>query len=367
MRTHWIAFVMATLTAAGAADWPSHYTRRKAIAIDRTKVAGTLANFPVLISLTDANLQALAKADGSDILFTAADGVTKLNHELQQYNNATGELVAWVNVPSLSDASDTVLYLYYGHAGAAAQQNAAAVWDASYKGVYHFGNGTAASMADATANGRNGTNTGSPAAVAGKVGGAVSYSGSGQYTTLSATGLPTGASARSIECWVNPQSTGSGWYTAGFDLGNNGVADAAFFFKRNGTDLVAGGAGSAANITVANFFNSVNVWRHLALTYDGATLRLYTDGAANGTKARTLNTSYVGARIAAASSGGGEQWIGHVDEARITSSALSAEWIATEYNNQNAPGTFYSIGAQEITTALPAVTVLNPIPTAIVW
>jgi MSHA biogenesis protein MshQ len=36
-----------------------------------------------------------------------------------------------------------------------------------------------------------------------------------------------------------------------------------------------------------------------------------------------------------------------VDEVRISSTARSAGWIATEYSNQNAPSTFLAIGAQE--------------------
>jgi hypothetical protein len=36
-----------------------------------------------------------------------------------------------------------------------------------------------------------------------------------------------------------------------------------------------------------------------------------------------------------------------VDEFRISNSARSAAWIATEYNNQNAPAAFLSLGSQQ--------------------
>ena len=36
---------------------------------------------------------------------------------------------------------------------------------------------------------------------------------------------------------------------------------------------------------------------------------------------------------------------GAVDELRISNIARSVNWILTEYNNQNSPGTFYSVGA----------------------
>jgi len=43
----------------------------------------------------------VGKADGTDILFAASDGVTKLNHQIELYNGATGQLIAWVNLPAL--------------------------------------------------------------------------------------------------------------------------------------------------------------------------------------------------------------------------------------------------------------------------
>jgi hypothetical protein len=37
---------------------------------------------------------------------------------------------------------------------------------------------------------------------------------------------------------------------------------------------------------------------------------------------------------------------GILDEVRIAPAVMSANWIATEYANQNSPSTFYAIGAQ---------------------
>ena len=84
-----------------------------------------LTDFPLLITLTDVDLKDAAhaghvgQADGGDLLFTSADGTTQLDHEIESYDPATGTLVAWVKVPTLSPATDTVLYLYYGNAAAA--------------------------------------------------------------------------------------------------------------------------------------------------------------------------------------------------------------------------------------------------------
>ena len=113
------------------------WTNRKKITVNTGVVTGTPTNFPMLVSVTDSNLQAVARTDGHDILFTAADGVTKLSHEIELYDPTTGTLAAWVSVPSLTGG--TGLYVYYGNSGSVDQQQATAVWDSNYKGVYHFG------------------------------------------------------------------------------------------------------------------------------------------------------------------------------------------------------------------------------------
>jgi hypothetical protein len=41
-------------------------------------------------------------------------------------------------------------------------------------------------------------------------------------------------------------------------------------------------------------------------------------------------------------------WDGKLDEFRIYDGVLSAGWISTEYNNQNNPAMFYTVGVEEI-------------------
>ncbi|HXA64503.1 MAG TPA: DUF2341 domain-containing protein, partial [Bryobacteraceae bacterium] len=157
-------FASASLTLIPAAGWYNYsWTNRKTITIDHTRVSGssTLTNFPVLVSVTDVNLKTLAnggsvgKADGTDILFTASDGSTKLSHQIETYSATTGQLMAWVRVPLLSPSTNTVLFVYYGNGSAADQQNRAGVWDSNYEGVWHLPNGTTLSGTDSTGNGNN--------------------------------------------------------------------------------------------------------------------------------------------------------------------------------------------------------------------
>ena len=43
---------------------------------------------------------------------------------------------------------------------------------------------------------------------------------------------------------------------------------------------------------------------------------------------------------------GGQYFNGSLDEVRISNTVRSADWIATEYNNQSSPSAFYTIGLQ---------------------
>ena len=129
------------------------------------------------ILATTANGGHVASTTGADILFTDASGLTKINYERESYASTTGQLVAWVQVPSLSPTTDTVLYMYYGNStgGLADQRSASATWDSSYKGVYHLPNGVNLSASDSTTV-NNGTISSATAAT-GQVDGAASFGG----------------------------------------------------------------------------------------------------------------------------------------------------------------------------------------------
>ena len=131
---------------------------RKKITIDHTKVVANLTNFPLLINLaSDSDLANHAQDDGDDIYFTSSDETTHLNHEIEKFDGATGELVAWVNIPSLSASADTELYMYYGNASASSQQDVTNVWDSSYQGVWHLDETGTGTRYDSTSDDNDGT------------------------------------------------------------------------------------------------------------------------------------------------------------------------------------------------------------------
>jgi hypothetical protein len=98
--------------------YSSQWQYRKEISIYPSQVSAALTSFPVLVNVTDSNLQSNAQASGNDIIFTACDGKTPLNYEIEKYTSATGSLVAWVKVPALYDTPNDIIYMYYGNPNA---------------------------------------------------------------------------------------------------------------------------------------------------------------------------------------------------------------------------------------------------------
>ena len=174
----------------------------KPITIDRTMIpAGcgtTLANYPMLFSSTDADLARTTSGgkvtdlEGDDIIFRGLDDTTcggvglapcTLDHEIESYTSTagTGTLVAWVRIPAvktndLANASDTVIYMYYGDSTVTSPtQNPTGVWDANFKGVWHLKEVTGAIAVDSTSNPNDATAVNNPVASTGQIGGALTF------------------------------------------------------------------------------------------------------------------------------------------------------------------------------------------------
>src|SRR6185295_1188673 len=163
--------------------------------------------------------------------------------------------------------------------------------------------------------------------------GCLSFGGVNQYVNLGTPDLPAGSSARSICGWARSNTTAAGyrWIVA---YGSPGTGQ-AMVLGMNGTTLYGGGY--ADDLTVAGFWDGN--WHHLALTYDGATARLYADGTERSNGAKTWNlvagAAYIGRQI----NGAGEYWNGLIDDVRVYNRALTAAEIAALSAGSAGPAT----------------------------
>ncbi|MFW6120324.1 MAG: DUF2341 domain-containing protein [Petrotogales bacterium] len=340
---------------------------RKKITIDYSQVAGDLTNFPVLISTLDTDLLDKAQDDGNDILFMEGSGVAnKLYHEIEKYDGSSGELIAWLNVPSVSANEDTALYLYYGNSGCSNQQFSERVWDRNYKAVFHMNQPSSEhKIIDSTGNNNDGIECGNPTYQAsGKIGYAIEFDRDGDFfncgnvidmgtTDFSLFALGTiyslsndekpkivgkmkpgypytgyhmgcskekhskdfavGVDAGANHHWA-PSPDNTGWDDGNTWLFFNGRRD--YDYPNNGDStlyLDFPGQGESSSDTVSNVGNIDN---------NG---NLYIGGVANK-----------------------HSWDGKIDEVRITNGICRSDtWIETSYNTMNDPSSFLSFGFEE--------------------
>jgi signal peptidase I len=110
------------------------WANRKPIVLDAAQVDADINDYVLFVDLIDARLQSAAQADADDIVFTGADGTTRLDHVVETYDPGTGTLRAWVRVPVVSSSVDTELFIYYGNPTATDQNDPVAVFGSNADG-----------------------------------------------------------------------------------------------------------------------------------------------------------------------------------------------------------------------------------------
>lgn len=347
----------------GANDWYNFSWKYKTkITIDHTKVGASLTDFPVLISSTNADWATTGnggkaeQSDGDEFLFTASDNITKLSHEIEKYDPATGEIIAWVKVPSVSSSADTDINLYFGNASCQDQRDITGAWS-EYLGVWHMNEASGATVDDATSTNADLTSTSSSNVTAsGKFMKARTFNGSSDSLDKAAT-TSFDFTNGSISMWIyatwpdnpgyNPCPIASRDSSTRFSFhigSGGGEASTAYIGMWNGSQHVVAN-GSAF---------SKSAWHLLNITINSGVTKYYIDGAQFGSNtnigvgATTNRAFHIGS-----STGSAERWVGNLDETRVSSTVRASEWIAAEYANQNSPATFYALGTTEDSDTTP--------------
>lgn len=354
MRLAWLAL----LCACGRVDfdplasaWPG-WPYRVPVVIDHTKVAGDLADFPVLIAIRDPALVAHA---AGHVAFTDAAGAP-LAFELEHDAADPASTIAWVKVPVVSATADTTLYLYYGNATAPDQAQPREVWTNGFAGVYHFGDGTALDVHDATAM-NDATNSGATP-IAGMIAGAADLDGMSNVTTPTA-GLDTMPGAvNTVTYWLYflpPFGRGTvSFYTGTTVYDVWFVADGCEGFNTGQGEVLGTTATGLAGRWVyvaAVFYNGVPVYDPAQPAHSNA---LYLDGVAQPLSfSCSPGTPVAGGVLAQLHWGSNLQgatnyrMAGHLDEGRFAVGTRSAAWIQTEFANQGDPAGFVTVGPEQ--------------------
>jgi hypothetical protein len=343
------------------------FAYQKTITIDHNQVSGSgsLLNFPILIDLYDTDLHDSSKVqvDGDDIRFASTTGEW-YDHEIdyfdRSFNTTHAHLTAWVRIPSLSTSSDTTIRMYYGNRTMSAQENPTGVWDNNYAGVWHLSEDPAGTIYDSTSSNNQGNSSGgmtSDDLISGQIGLSLSFDGSDDYIDFgNDSSLNIGSGDFAFGMWFMISTV-----TNTSPLGGKGLsgANGKRYIITMGPNAECAPGEIKGEIdddnvskeyakSAAKYDNSI--WHYVVLVRDGTNLRLYINGTeiavesigTYGNLDMPDYSFYIG-RIR----DGVDRWGGQIDEVRISNSARSADWIATEYNNQRNLSSFFSVGDEE--------------------
>jgi hypothetical protein len=340
------------------------FGKRKDFVIAKEKVSSDLSNFPVLIDIYDSDLRTDVQADAADLMFTDSSN-TKLTHEIELFdqagNGTHAHLVTWVNVPTLFNNTDTLVTMYYGNSKILNQQNPEAVWDSSFKGVWHLNDDPSGTVYDSTSNNYDGTSGGSMTPsdlTSGKIGEGIDFDGINDYI-----GFPDPLSTQSmtISCWVYLNAASADWITIAMRSDGSNWFDWQLYARASDAEILAYRAVFRTEYpdtseVGSDIILSTGNWYYINGEHNGTHNLFYVDGALVDVD---TEPDSVGDSDSDVWIGGNEIWgeylQGLIDEVRISPVTRSNAWIATEYNNQYDPTSFYKVGLEDELDKTPPV------------
>lgn len=375
----------STESDTGANWYNASWDKRIKVDIDPTKVPSGLTDFPLYVdlSLLPAGFFSTVKTDGSDIRITTADGVTELPLEIVSIStgSSTGEL--HTKYPYLNGTGTDAIYIYYGNSGASAYAASATygsqnVWNSNYVAVWHNQedpSGSAPQIKDSTANGFDMTSAGSMTSgdsVAGKLAGnALDFDGVDDYTTVGDAAALDLLGQSTVQCWLKSSDLSHG---EGILSKASHTAGTVGWLIGSSTNVVSTGltflqedAASNADVIIEPNTNVADgAWRMIHAVRESAAARLYYNGTLVGSDTSPDDAPGAGTHPVNQGSRGDSGVKSNVvlDEVRLIATDLSADWITTEYNNQNAANTFYSVGSEETGDVPPTLSSTVPVDNA---
>lgn len=321
---------------------------RKAIKYGTAFPGSNLTDFPKLFEISGDTDIAAVLSGGGGVTLTLSDGTTTVPFGLYPSTAlASGNITMRVKLSPLTAATtgDVMAYLYYD-AGQSTSEDKANTVSNSYALFMPFEEdpgGSAPQMFDWVTNSNIGTSSGSMTSsnlVAGEVANCLSFNGSSQYITTTATGS-IGSGDFTLEAWWNRNVTSS---TQDFTLISDRDAGGDLFWGDQADKILFyDGTAFSGNTTLSG----TGMWHYSAVKRSGTGMTQYYDGVADGTAtdSHTMPTGH--AYRIAAEIGLSRYMNGKIDEVRISSAARSADWIGYTYTDESANSSTFSLGAQE--------------------
>jgi len=216
---------------------------------------------------------------------------------------------------------------------------AAAQVDPALVGWWKFDEGVGATAADSSGKNNNGSLNGPVKWTdAGKLGGAIKFTGPYNYVLVANNASLNPTRAITIAAWVNPSWTGNNRILQKSTEGS----DNQYRLLKEGGNNIRFHIPPAANFEVTGKIPPNGEWTHLAATYDGSMIRVYFNSLVVGETAwsGTMGTSdgplFIGTKWSKAPAG--DEFNGMMDDVRIYNRALSQSELAVLGGDPKASG-----------------------------
>ncbi|MEJ6644603.1 MAG: DUF2341 domain-containing protein [Akkermansiaceae bacterium] len=341
-HTRLTLFALATILLPPLANAEEAFTGWKhtgALAILTTPDGANLPagamieGFPVLVRLDKDWFDfSQAKADGSDVRFATAAGAP-LPYEIEDWDAEKGTASVWVRVPKIEGNAQQTIRIYWGKADAVGGSDGKAVFNESngYLSVIHMGDVLADEVGSVEAKDVGTT------ATAGMIGTARHLAGK--------QGISCGEKIENYPVGASPHTTGA-WLRA---EQSNGQVLA--WGNEHGQGKVVMHFHSPPHVKMECYFSGADVstkgrlpmneWIHIVHTYREGDSRIYVNGELSNLS-ETPNAPLAIKTPARLYIGGwydNYNFVGDIDEVRISKVTRSADWVKLEHENQKAQQT----------------------------
>lgn len=285
--------------------------------------SASVDGFPILLRLhKDSFPFSQAKPQGEDLRFSSATG-KPLAYQVEQWEPSAGIASIWVRLPTIQGNARQAIRVHWGMADAASESNPKAVFNESngYASVWH--------MTDPVVDDAGGTDTKDQGTTSsqGVIGQARHLAGKqGIFGGDKITTYPTGTGPMTTEAWFRAGQT-------------NGTVLAWGEEKR--PSKVMFNFLSPPRMAIQCYFADVeaktplatNQWYHVVHTYSENDSRVYVNGVLDGTSTPLLDMPAT-SRLWIGGWYNNYNFVGDIDEVRISKVVRSADWVKLQYENQ---------------------------------
>ena len=339
-----------TASAAASTWWDTDWMYSKKVTINSSLVNESLTHFPILFQHSSADFINSARTDGYDFRFLNETNETAYYFEIENYNSTTGTLTAWVNITSLSNTTDTIMWLYYGNTSASSDPSSTSTWNKDYLAVYHLN-----STLDSTANNYDLVANGASYNTSGKRAGCYDFElddGSDNMSNLSL--LDTWPAEVTFEAWFNAESTNAGqnMYIMSKECTAANV-DALAMWVSGPSNVYVSQSSNGGGMTHSDttFDISTSTWYYGACTYkDNDNVRPFINGyhyvSVDLTTLVIQDGSAFDFVLGNIRNAAVYDFDGRIDEVRVSQTNRSNAWINTTYYTINNPELFLTVGIE---------------------